>query len=340
MTNRQLAETLGVSPAAFSLIINHKPGVSDQTRERVLKELKEMGYDHLIKKAPASLSNHLCFIIFKCHGEILDVHPFFLLLMENIENHARKYGYNILFYTIDKLRDAKEQIQRLNELDCKGGILFATEMQNEDMQLFLNLRFPLVALDHAFPLVTCNTISINNEMGTYQAIEYLVQMGHRHIGYLKSTIRISSFEERQLGYENALKSFGLSFGPSDIFSVHYAEDGSYRDLKTYLENHSALALPTAFVCDDDTIAAGALRAFSENGFRIPDDISIIGFNDRPTSEVTLPPLTSVNVSTYALAVEAVEELIRNINNADAPRLRTRKVRIDTQLTIRNSVKAI
>lgn len=336
MTNRQLAETLGVSPAAFSLIINHKPGVSDLTRQRVLKELKEMGYEHLIKKAPVSLCNHLCFIIFKCHGEILDVHPFFLLLMETIENQARMYGYNMLFYTIDKRRGAEEQIKRLNELDCKGAILFATEMQAEDMKLFLNLDVPLVALDNAFSLLSCNTIAINNEMGTFQAVEYLVQAGHRRIGYLKSTIRISSFEERQKGYEDALKSFGLSFAPSDILSLHYAEDGSYRDLKKYLEDHPAPSLPTAFVSDDDTIASGALRAFREYGYQIPEDISVIGFNDRPTSEISDPPLTSVNVSTDALAAEAVNELVRLIDNNSNSSHYSRKLRISTRLTIRSS----
>lgn len=336
MTNRQLAETLGVSPAAFSLIINHKPGVSDLTRQRVLKELKDMGYEHLIKKTPVSFSNHLCFIIFKCHGEILDVHPFFLLLMETIENQARLYGYNILFYTIDKRRGAEEQIQHLNELDCKGAILFATEMQEEDMELFLNLELPLVALDNAFSLLSCNTIAINNEMGTFQAVKHLVQTGHRRIGYLKSTIRISSFEERQKGYEDALNYFGLSFAPSDILSVHYAEEGSFRDLKNYLENHPAPSLPTAFVCDDDTIAAGALRAFREYGYGIPEDISIIGFNDRPTSEISDPPLTSVNVSADALASEAVDELIRLIDSNGSSSLRSRKLRIGTTLTIRSS----
>lgn len=96
MTNREIAQKLGISPAALSLIINHKPGVSDSTRDRVLTELQEMGCDNLIKKAPAVPSNNLCFIIYKRHGEVLDLHPFFLLLMESIETRARSYGYNIL----------------------------------------------------------------------------------------------------------------------------------------------------------------------------------------------------------------------------------------------------
>lgn len=337
MTNRELAQKLGISPAALSLIINHKPGVSEATRTAVLTQLKEMGYEHLIKKAPAPQGRSICFIIYKRHGEILDLHPFFLLLMENIENHARTYGYSILLCTVDKRRPMEPQIAHINGLDCQGAIIFATEMQDEDMEFFTGLRLPIVVLDNDFPRLTCNTVSINNQMGTFQAIEYLVRNQHTRIGYLKGSIRISSFLERQQGYEDALAYFQSSFLPEDILEVHYTEEGSYRDIRLYLEQNTSARFPTAFICDDDTIAVGAIRAFSEKGFRIPDDISIIGFNDRPACEVTVPPLTSVNVSKHAMAVETVDELMRLIHGNASPETRSRKIRIGTKLIVRQSV---
>ena len=96
MTNKEIAQKLGISAAALSLIINHKPGVSDATRDKILTQLEEMGYGNLVKKMPTPAGTNLAFIIYKRHGEILDLHPFFLLLMENIENHARSYGYKIV----------------------------------------------------------------------------------------------------------------------------------------------------------------------------------------------------------------------------------------------------
>lgn len=338
MTNREIAEKLGISPAALSLIINHKPGVSDTTRNAVINSLHEMNCDYLIKKAPVVPSNNLCFIIYKRHGEVLDLHPFFLLLMENIENHARTYGYNILLCTIDKRRPMEPQIQHLRELDCQGAIIFATEMADEDMKEFSVLQIPYVTMDNDFTRLACNSISINNQMGTFQAIEYLIKMNHTRIGYLKSNIRISSFEERHTGYENSLQYFGLSFAPSDIVTVHYTEEGSYRDVKQYLETSPSSSLPDAFVCDDDTIAVGALRAFAEHGIHVPQDISIIGFNDRPACEMTEPPLTSVNVSKRTFAAETVDELIRLIENQEniTPETRSKKIRIGTKLVIRES----
>lgn len=342
MTNREIASKLGISPASLSIIINHKPGVSETTRKTVLAQLQEMGYENLIKKMPVVPSNNLCFIIYKRHGEILDLHPFFLLLMEYIETQARNYDYTILLCTIDKRRPIEPQIQHINELNSQGAILFATEMLDEDMDAFRHLQVPFVALDNAFTRLTCNTIAINNQMGTFQAIEYLVKAGHSHIGYLKSIIRISSFEERQQGFENALAHFNLSFSPDHILTAHYSEEGSYRDIRQYLETHPALALPAAFVCDDDTLAAGAMRAFTEHGYRIPDDISIIGFNDRPSCEVSIPPLTSINVSKKTLAIETVDELIRLIEKQKDinPETRSRKIRIGTKLLVRQSVSTL
>lgn len=340
MTNREIAQHVGVSPAALSLIINHKPGVSDATRSRVLAQLEELGLKHLIKKAPAAVAgSNLCFIIYKRHGEILDLHPFFLLLMENIEAQARNYGYHILISTIDKRQPVEPQIQHINALNSQGAILFATEMFDDDLAAFQDIQIPFVALDNDFARLSCNTISINNQMGTYQAIAHLIENGHKTIGYLKSCTRISSFKERHQGYVNALSHFQRSLSPEHIWSVNYTEEGSYRDIRQILETSASSALPDAFVCDDDTIAIGAMRAFSEKNYRVPEDISIIGYNDRPACEVTTPPLTSINVSKRALAIEAVDELMRLIKNPEyqTPDTRSRKIRIGTRLVVRESV---
>ncbi len=340
MTNKELAKYFGISPTAFSLIVNNKPGVSDETRTRVIAELKKMGYAHLLKKEEPKEKrddNKLCFVVFKRHGQILDLHPFFLLLMENLEQRARTYGYNILFSTVDLRLPLNEQIRYLNSLDTKGAIIFATEMQPEDIECFREFRSPYIVLDNNFSNLPINTISINNEMGTFQAVEHLVQMGHREIGYLKSITRISSFMEREKGYREALEAFGLELKPEYVFTVRYFEEGSYQDFRQILDNKAKM--PTAFVTDDDTIAVGAMKALQEFGYRIPEDISLVGYNDRPMCEVTNPPLTTVNVSKYSFAVEAIDTLmgiIKNRENIDV-QLRTKKLRIETKLFVRESV---
>lgn len=142
-----------------------------------------------------------------------------------------------------------------------------------------------------------------------------------------------------MGYENALNHFHLAFRPEHIWTVPYTEEGSYRDIRQILESPS-LKLPDAFVCDDDTTAVGFIRACSEKGIRVPEDVSVIGFNDRPACQVISPPLTSVNVSKHAFAIEAVDELLRLIQNTNrqTAESRSRKIRIGTKLIVRESVK--
>lgn len=333
MTNKELAEKLGISATALSLIINHKPGVSDKTRNDVIEKLKTMGYGSLIKPINTEGTKNIGFVIYKKHGKILDLHPFFLLLMETIETYTRQLGYNTVLFTFDERHPIDEQIVYLEKLQLKGAILFATEMDIEDTVPFKNVGFPIVALDNAFPNAPLTTIAIDNRMGTFQAIKRLIDAGITHIGYLKSTTRVSSFNERGEYYQKALKHYNNSFDPADIIEVDYTEEGSYRDFNTFLENNSPL--PEAFVCDDDTIASGALRALHEKGYDIPNDLSIIGFNNRPSTTLTTPPLTSVEVSKKALAVSAVDELIRIIEQ-EIPYY-TKKVRIGTSLIEHQSV---
>ena len=338
MTHKELASKFDISPTAFSLIINNKPGIAAQTRSRVIEGLEQLGLAYLVKKAkPSAALQNLCFIIYKRHGEILDQHPFFLLLIENIEVRARELGYKILLSTIDKRRETGLQIEQLNQMDAKGGIIFATEMQQEDIALFSAVAMPCVALDHYFPTQNINTVSINNEMGAFQAVEHLVQMGHTHIGYLKSKTRISSFEERERGFHSAMAYFGLALCPACIYEVSYSEKGSNEDFMQILRANPKL--PTAFVTDDDTIAAGVMEALAKHAYKIPEEISLVGFNNRPVCNTTVPPLTSIDVSKQALAYEAVNEVVRLIQGQEenTAQARSRKLRMGTKLIVRQSV---
>ena len=166
-----------------------------------------------------------------------------------------------------------------------------------------------------------------------------MQQGHQNIGYFHSSDYISSFAERKEGYISALKHFNLKLNPDYMFDVRYSEEGSYQDIHKILQ--TITTLPTAFVCDDDTIAVGALRAFTTAGYKVPDDVSLIGFNDRPNSSITQPPLTSVNVPKGSFGSAAVSALVSLIDKKERNSWeRSLKTRIGTQLSIRESVRKL
>lgn len=181
MTNKELAKQLDISPTALSFILNNKPGVSVKTRNRVLNQLHELGLSNLINTSGSSdnspgTNRLLTFLVYKRHGKILNQHPFFLLLMESMEVQAQKYGYNLLFKTIDKSKNTNEQIDSLNACNTLGFIIFGTEMMQDDIPYLSSLNQPYVVIDNNFSFYELNTISIDNQLGTYQAIEYLYTM--------------------------------------------------------------------------------------------------------------------------------------------------------------------
>lgn len=335
MTNKELAQKLNISPAALSLVLNNKPGISDTTRKRILEQLAEMGYGDLARKTGPKAGN-LCFVVFKKNGEILDQHPFFLLLMEGLEAQTRKYGLNLLFFTVDCRQPMEPQMERLNALDAKGTVVFATEMLQEDLSLLENLHMPFVALDNDFTCFDVDTVAINNQMGMFQAVEHLVSLGHKEIGCLCAKHRISSFGERRLAFQSALDNFGLPLREEYIVFLRYPEQGSYQDFKAYLE--SAPKLPTAFVSEDDTMSIGAMQALREAGLRVPEDVSMVGFNNRPNCESVQPGLTSVDVPKQTLGVAAIDALIQLIRRRERqePPFQGLKTRVSTQLVLRGS----
>lgn len=335
LTRKELAKMMNISPAALSLVLNNKPGVSEETRRRVLAQVEEFGCSGWIRKQERK-SDNLCLILYKKHGVIVDQHPFILQLMESVESRARKYGLSMLMSTVDSRQEIKPQCERINCLDARGAVVIAVEMDDSDRDTLRCLRLPLVCLSNAFVRQDVDAVLTNNQMGTFQAIEHLVQLGHTRIGYLRSSVRIGMFEERQEGFASALAAFGLTLREEDVFTLGYTEQQSYQDFRTYLQQDDVL--PSALVADDDTLALGAIKALEEEGWRVPEDISVVGFGDRAGCDAGQPPLTSVSVSPYAIGLAAVDTLMQGLEREmDDPR--TQKVCVSTKLVVRSSTGA-
>jgi DNA-binding LacI/PurR family transcriptional regulator len=341
MKNKDIAKELGISQATFSLVINNKPGVSSRTREVVINYLHSHGYSDLLTPPPnTSSQKNICFIVYKRNGAILDQSPFFLLLMESIESSSRKRGYGNSFFTLDRRNPLDEQIQNVNSMDICGAVIFATEMEDDDIELLTSLKMPIVLLDNDFKNKIIDSVCIDNNLGTFQAVEHLVNMGHRKIGYLQSKRQINSFRERYRGYLSALDSFGLSLEPQYHYHVDYCEEGSYQDFKKIM--NSKIALPTALFTDDDLIASGVIKALNEKGIKVPDDISIIGFDDRPICEKITPSLSSIRVPRLSFGSHAIDLLVNRLEN-DSSLINMNysvKMRIGTFIKQRNSVKKL
>lgn len=333
---KDIAKAANVSIATVSLVLNNKPGVGESTRQKILNIVKEMGYETNILSKPALKNNgDIRFIIYKKHGKVVADTPFFSQLMEGIDYECRREGYNLVISYINN--DNKvELLNLLKDSRPQGIILLATEMQYKELGEFIELNLPFIVLDSFFKYKKLNMIGINNTEGVYESISYLYQLGHRKIGYLKSSIHINNFSQRFLGYINALKDKGIEKDESLVCCLEPTYEGAYRDMHKHLISKPN-NLPTCFFADNDIIALGAIRAMKEYGLSIPNDISIIGFDDIPTSQMTDPSLTTVRVYKQRMGMIAVKRLIDIMNDSPQEYI---KIEVGTRLIKRESCKRV
>lgn len=326
---RDISRATGYSPATVSNALNHKKNVSRETADMIVRTARQLGYfkDNSITK--------LKLVLFRENGSIIDNTPFFPTLISHFEQEGRQNGYETVLYDLDRRSETFEEelTALLNDPEC-GIVLLATEMKGRIIERFSGALSPVVVLDNWTVDMGFDAVCINNPDSARMAASYLISQGHTHIGYIRSSFRIHNFRARHQGLERALDREGLSLRKRDIITVRPNTECAYEDTLAWLEDHSEL--PTAFFADNDLMALGAMRAFQDKGYRIPEDISVIGFDDLPFSVLSSPPLTTVSVDNGQLGRAAVRRIVHRIKHRDEPQ---QKVEVATRFTIRNTVSS-
>ena len=333
---KDIAEMLALSPATISNALNNQKGVNQETRERVLIAAKNLGYR--VDVSGDRLLQCVRFVIFRKHGKVVMDTPFFSSLIEGIESECRKNGYELIISHVNKSSDPDylERIKEITEGAIAPILLLATEMAYDDIQPFLKINVPLLVLDSYFLGHSLNTVSIENYEAGYTAASYLIKNGHKHIGFISSEPFFNNVSFRLGGLSNTLENAGLHLSPQDIIAVEPTIEGSYIDMKAHLKNRTS-PLPTAFFAFNDIVASGSMRAFSENGIRIPQDVSIIGMDDMPLCQITYPPLTTISVFKSEMGAVAVRRLLRMANyTTDVHEI----ISLGVRLVIRDSVSRL
>lgn len=332
---QDIAKLADVSPGTVSNALNDRKGVGKETKSKIIKIAEELGYFRNHKKNEEKV---IRLILFKKHGYIVSDTPFFSALIEACENECRQRGYELLISQVIHGEHDKEDIFKIiNQSKIDGILLLATEMNEDDFSNFENTDTPMVVLDSYFATKSYDYIVINNISGSYRATKYFIEKGHKKIGVLGSSINISNFEYRYKGFEKAINEANLIFAEEDNILLEPTLDGAYRDMKEYLEHNNGRELPTALFALNDIIALGAIKAMKEQDIKIPEDISIIGFDDIPFSALSNPNMTTIKVYTTEMGRLAVKRLIDKTNEEEEVPL---KIEIDTKLIERDSVAQI
>jgi LacI family transcriptional regulator len=311
-----IAREAGVSTAAVSFALNNKKGVSAELKEKILGIAARMGYSRIITEWYNINENvRIKFLKIAKHGHIVnEQHNVFIAeYLEGIESEALKRKYKLEVSFLNKL-PIGQIIKSQKDISADGFIVLGTELEVHELSCFTDLNKPLVFIDTYFPTTIYNCIDIDNFDGVFRVIQYLYDSGHHSIGLIKSNYKTRNSVMRELGYKEVMEYFSLPLEEQYIFGVDPTLDGSYREISEYLKN--ARSLPMAFFCINDIIAFGCIRALRDQGYRIPEDISVVGFDDLPSGKIFDPPLTTVRVSTRRIGQRALEKLAIQIAGID------------------------
>lgn len=325
---KTISEKTGFSPSTVSNALNHKKGVNAETAAEIFRVAKELGY------TSGRDIGKIKFVIFKRNGLIIDDTPFFSLLIEGVEQECKKYGMEMVICNLNyNDLDYEKQVDQLIHDNSSAVILLGTELMEEDVEIYKSATCPFLMLDYWAWDMSFNGVLINNADSARVAVEYLIRKGHKDIGYLQGRFRIKAFRSRCVGYKIAMEKAGLEVRDDNMIVLATTLNGAYKDMLAKLDEMDHM--PTAFYADNDMIALGAMKALQEKGYRIPDDVSIIGFDDLPFSEISSPPLTTLRVPKREMGQLAVKRLMDEING---DRIKT-KNQVCTVFVERGSVKS-
>lgn len=334
ITAKELAKILGLSEAAVSMALNGKAGVSEKTRERVVSEARRQGYDFSRIREKSYDMKHLngtvCFVLFQKHGAVVADTPFFSQLTQGIENACRGYGYNLAVRYVDGER-ADEDFREIARAGYGGAVVLGTEMDGHDFTFLETLSLPLVLLDSYSERAACDCVLINNRQGAFNAASYLISKYKSQAGYLHSGYPIHNFSERADGFYKAIREHGMSPSRCVRHELTPSLEGAYADMKNILSSGEKLA--RCYFADNDLIAAGAMRALSEAGHKIPQDVAVFGFDDMPLCTYTTPSLSTVGVPKQFMGKIAAERILARMN---APEADTTTTEVNTKLIRRGS----
>jgi LacI family transcriptional regulator len=329
VTIRQVAQEAGVSVGTVSRVLNNKPGVSEKTRQHVLAVADELGYA-LLRRSPLSTSTitHLG-LLNRPIGEALPANPFYADVFHGVEQVCHEFHINLSYSSLDIVNGhLRSMPPLLNDERISGLVLMGALDRGVVESVADAAQLPVVLVDNCFGDCPWDAVMTANPRGATMATEHLISRGHRHIALLGGPAH-PSIVERRAGYEEALRGHDLA--PAVVESTGLDIADGERAVVDLLRQAPET---TAIVCSNDSQAIGVSKKLQELGYRVPDDFSLVGFDDINMAQLTSPPLTTIRADRRALGQVGVQLLLGRIN---APERLATKAIVGVTLVERASV---
>lgn len=307
-TIKDIARETGFSITTVSRVLNNKKeGMSDKTREKILEVVEKMKYqpNQLARGLVTKKSNMLGLIVPNI------VNPFFPEICRGAEDEAARNGYSLIICNSDDQAEKEENYIRLLKEQQVDGVLLASmsNLSKNSKQFLKDSQIPYVLVDRGSEDAGYE-VFMDNYKGGYLAGKHLIDLGHRKIACITGPTDVVNSNNRLKGFLYALEESGIPISEDYILNGNYYMEDAYSLAKDFLQRNEV----TAIFAGNDVMACGVYQAAYEIGISIPNDLSVIGFDDIAFGKVLSPKLTTIRQDTYRIGKESINLLIKKISN--------------------------
>jgi len=319
VTIQDVARACGVSPTTVSLVLNNSSRrISTETRERVLRYVRETRYQPSALARGVQVKRLSTLGLLSGHGGQHYLHySYYLQVLGGVMDFAQRHQLNLLILNEQLWSGTLSELRLHIDGRCGGLILIGLREFNELVPALNERGIPFVQVSRNTENPSVSCVDVDNRDGARKVVRYLWEHGHRRIAMIRGSLGGIFDTERFQGYQDALQDVGLSFDPSLVFdALHagYSEPGG-EEMARMLLSLPIAHRPTAVFCASDQMAYGALEAFQKAGIRVPEDISVAGFDDEFKASHTDPPLTTLRQPCEKIGARAAQHLVSLIEGA-------------------------
>lgn len=287
ITIKDVSKAANVSIATVSLVANGKGVISEKTRKHVLSVMKELGYqpNSHARSLASKRSNSVGVIVYEMSSSHHST------LFSNINEIVKRKGMNLIITSYDWREDKeKAALQHLIDHRCEVVILYSETPLDPQVLSILETTKKIIVINDLFPEEKGCNILFDNEGGGYMAGKHLIRNGHRKIACIMGPLSLIAYQQRLKGFRRAMEEFGIDCNENLILETPMKEEGGANAIRDLLDRGESF---TAVFAGDDEMAAGAMYQLKKSGMSIPDDVSVMGFNDQYFSKFCFPPLTTI-----------------------------------------------
>lgn len=330
VTMRDIAARLGVSSVTISKALNDKEGVSGELKQKIKEVAEEMGYrfNTMAKSMKEGHAYNIGVIIpERFTGEI---QSFYLKFYQHIARVLDQNQYSGILHILSSEDEDQQVLPRIYYDKKVDGLLILGQISNEYIDLLNSIEIPIVYIDFYNEDAEADTVITDNFYGVYEMTNHLIKNGHKDIGFVGNVYSTSSIQDRYLGFYKSLLEHQLPLNQNYIINDR-DERGKYIDIELPEK------LPTAFVCNCDQIAYNLIQKLNSQGYSVPEDCSVVGFDNDIFAQISEPKLTTVEVDVEEMSITAVKLIISKLKSKTK---KLEQVSVKGKIIYRDSVKQL